>query len=70
MWRSLTFSQFYLEVGPGGLQALHVELLEVEQQLLDSAAVAAAAEAAGSTAGWAGGLTSALALPGGCELDR
>lgn len=47
---------------------LHVGLLEVEELLPDFAAVAA--EAAGSTAGWAGGLTFALALPEGYEPGR
>lgn len=55
-----------LEVEPEGLQELRVGLLEVEEPLLGSAVVvvAAAAETAGSTAGWEGGLTSASALPG------
>ncbi len=56
-------------MGPEGLQELRVGLLEVEELLPDSAA-AAAAEAAGSTAGWAGGLTFALALPGESEPDH
>lgn len=44
---------------------LHVERLEVEELLLlDSAVVA------GSTTGWAEGLTFALALPGGFELGH
>lgn len=51
-----------LEVGLEGLQVLRVELLEVEELLPDSAA-----EAAGSTTGWAGGWTSASARPGGSE---
>lgn len=41
---------------------LHVGLLEMEELLPDFAAVAA-----GSTAGWAEGLTFALALPEGSE---
>ena len=45
-------------VGPEGLQVL-------EKLLPD-----AAEETAGSTAGWAGGLTFASAQPGGCEPGR
>lgn len=55
------FYYLYLEAGPEGLQAL----LEVSQLLPDSAA-----EAAGSTAGWAVGLTGASARPGGSEPAR
>lgn len=58
----INFFKFYLEVAPEGLQVLRVGLLEVEEQLPDSAAVAA-----GNTAGLAGGLISALALQGGSE---
>lgn len=41
----------------------------MEEQQPDSAAVVAA-EAAGSTVGWAGGLTFALDLPGESESDH
>lgn len=60
-------SLFYLEPGPEGLQGLRVGLLE---KVLHPDSAAAVDEAAGSTAGWAGGLTFALALPGGFELGR
>lgn len=46
----IRFFKSYLEVAPEGLQVLHVGLLEVVERLSDSAA-----EAAGNTAGLAGG---------------
>lgn len=52
-------------MGPEGLQEFRVVLLEVEELLPCSAA----AEAAGSTAGWAEGSTFALAQPGECGPD-
>lgn len=51
-------------MGPEGLQELRVGLLEVLELPPDSAA-----EAAGSTVGWARGSTAAVALPGESEPD-
>lgn len=56
-------------MGPEGLQVHRDGLLEVAApMLLLLEPAVAAAEAAGSTAGWAGGSTAALAPPGGSEL--
>lgn len=55
----------YLGAGPEGLPGLRAGLLELEKLPPDSAA-----EAAGSTAGWAGGSTVASAQPGESEPDH